>query len=92
MKFEKNKKFLLQILTLAGKQSFLYLRNLTWFEVNIVWKVEKKKKKNEKQISASKHENLEATKKRREIRRDKAKTANDKNTDKEGQSYEAGVF
>ena len=36
--------------------------------------------------------NLEATKKHRKIRRGKAKTKDDKNNDKEGQSYEAGAF
>ena len=36
--------------------------------------------------------NLEATKKHRKIRRGKAKTKDDKNNDKEGQSYEVGAF
>ena len=47
---------------------------------------------NEKRLSASKYGNLEATKKRRKIERGKAKTKDDKNNDKEGQSYEAGAF
>ena len=50
------------------------------------------RKINEKRLSASKYDNLEATKKRRKIRRGKAKTKDDKNNDKEGQSYEAGAF
>ena len=50
------------------------------------------RKLNEKRISASKYDNLEATKKRRKIWRGKAKTKDDKNNDKEGQSYEAGAF
>ena len=36
------------------------------------------RKINEKRLSASKYDNLEATKKRREIRRGKAKTKDDK--------------
>ena len=51
-----------------------------------------RRKINEKRLSASKYENLEATKKRRKIRRGKAKTKDDKNNDKEGQSYKAGAF
>ena len=47
---------------------------------------------NKKRLFASKYNNLEATKKRRNIRRSKAKTKDDKNNDKEGQFYEAGLF
>ena len=50
------------------------------------------RKINEKLLFASKYNNLEATKKRRNIRRGRAKTKDEKNKDKEGQSYEAGVF
>ena len=50
------------------------------------------RKINEKQLSTSKCDNIEATKKHRKIRRGKAKTTDDKNNEKEGQSYEAGVF
>ena len=50
------------------------------------------RKINEKWLSRSKYDNLEATKKRREIRRGKAKTKDDKNNDKEGKSYEAGTL
>ena len=42
---------------------------------------------NEKRLYASKYDNLEATKKRRKIRCGKAKTKDDKNNDKQGQSY-----
>ena len=50
------------------------------------------RKINEKRLSASKHDNLKATKKHRKVRHGKAKTKNDKNNDKEGQSDEAGAF
>ena len=50
------------------------------------------RKINEKWLSIWKHDKLEATKKCRKIRRGKAKIKDDKNNDKEGQSYEAGVF
>ena len=50
------------------------------------------RKINKKRLSASKFDNLEATKKRRKIRRGKANTTYDKNNNKEGQCYEAGLF
>ena len=50
------------------------------------------RKINEKRLSASKYDNLETTKKCRKIRRGKAKTNDDKNNDKEGQSYGVGAF
>ena len=50
------------------------------------------RKINEKRLSASKHGNLEATKKHRKVRHGKTKTKDDKNNDKEGQSDEVGAF
>ena len=49
------------------------------------------RKVHETRSSASKYDNLEATKKCRKTRRGKAKTKDDKNN-VEGQSYEAGAF
>ena len=56
------------------------------------YRLEDCRKINEKRLSASKYGNLEATKKRRKITPGKAKTKDDKNKDKEGQSYEAVAF
>ena len=50
------------------------------------------RKINKKRLSTPKYDNLEATKKCRKIRHDKAKTKDDKNNDKEGQSYGAVAF
>ena len=42
---------------------------------------------NQKCLSASRYKNLDSTKKRRKIRRDQAKRHDDKNEEKEGESY-----
>jgi len=49
-------------------------------------------KLNRKRLSSSKYSNLETTKKRRKIRRDKRKAKDDKNEQKHGKPYEAGAF
>ena len=50
------------------------------------------RKISQKRLSASKYDNPEAIKKHKEIKCPKAKTKDDKNNDKGGQSYEAGAF
>ena len=49
-------------------------------------------KLNQKRLYASRYKTLDSTKKPRKIRRGKAKGHDDKNEEKEGESYEAGAF
>ena len=53
---------MLQILTLAGKQELLYLRNVTWFQINTVWKVVEKYTK-----QGHRHQNMTILKQQRSV-------------------------